>query len=322
MGLVAGVAAPHAGRMDIRAGEPVLRGELLRAGVTDDEVRRALRSGLWCAVRPGAYLRADDPVLADPDQRHVQLVLATVPRLGSDPVVSHVSAAALHELPLWGVPLRTVHVTRDARSGGRRSHRVHVHPAPVAPDEVVTVRGLRVTSPARTVADVARTARFESAVVVADAPLKAKLCTSFDLNRAIARAGRRCGGPASRRVVGFADGLADGPGESRSRVRMHLAGLPRPVLQHVVRDRDGEWVGKVDFWGLHAGVIGEYDGEVKYGRLLRPGQDLATVVYREKLREDALRAQPGVRTVVRWTWRDLDDFDELARRLRDVIGRS
>lgn len=308
--------------MDIRTGEPVLRGDLLRGGVTDDEVRRAVRNGLWCAVRPGAYLRADDPVLADPDQRHVQLVLATVPRLDGDPVVSHLSAAALHGLPLWGVPLRTVHVTRDARSGGRRTRHLHVHPAPIGTGEVVTVRGLRVTSPARTVVDLARTARFESAVVVADAALKAELCSRDELEEAVARAGRRSGGPASRRVVAFADGLADGPGESRSRVRMHLAGLPSPVLQHVVRDRNGQRVGQVDFWWPHAGVIGEYDGEVKYGRLLRPGQDPATVVYREKLREDALRAQPGVRTVVRWTWRDIDDFGELATRLRDVVGRG
>ncbi|MDQ4117349.1 MAG: type IV toxin-antitoxin system AbiEi family antitoxin domain-containing protein [Actinomycetota bacterium] len=72
--------------MDIWTGQPALRGDLLRAGVTDDEVRRAVRSGLWRAVRPGAYLRADDPVLADPDQRHVPLVLATVPQLDGHPV--------------------------------------------------------------------------------------------------------------------------------------------------------------------------------------------------------------------------------------------
>ncbi|MDQ4117348.1 MAG: hypothetical protein M3235_10370, partial [Actinomycetota bacterium] len=125
--------------------------------------------------------------------------------------MSHLSAAALHGLPLWGVPLRTVHVTRDARSGGRRTRLLHVHPAPIGPDEVVTVRGLRVTSPARTVVDIARTARFESAVVIADAALKAALCTRQDLEAAVARAGRRCGGPASRRVVAFANGLADGP---------------------------------------------------------------------------------------------------------------
>lgn len=308
--------------MDIRTGQPVLRADLLRAGVTDDEVRRAVRNGLWCAVRPGAYLPADDPALADPDRRHVQLVLATVPRLDGNPVVSHLSAAALHGLPLWGVPLRTVHVTRDARSGGRRTRHLHVHPAAIGPDEVVTISGLRVTSAARTVADVARTARFESAVVVADAALKAQLCSRDEVEAAVARAGRRCGGPASRRVLAFANGLADGPGESRSRVRMQLAGLAAPVLQHVVRDEGGRRVGQVDFWWPRPGVIGEYDGEVKYGRLLRPGQAPATVVYREKLREDALRAQPGVRTVVRWTWRDIDEFDELATRLRELLGRA
>lgn len=124
----------------------------------------------------------------------------------------------------------------------------------------------------------------------------------------------------SRRVIAFANGLADGPGESRSRVRMARAGIPAPVLQQVVDDRYGRFVGQVDFWWPHAGVIGEYDGEVKYGRLFRPGQDPAEVVHREKLREDALRAQPGVRTVVRWTWQDVDRFDELAVRLRELLA--
>jgi hypothetical protein len=46
-----------------------------------------------------------------------------------------------------------------------------------------------------------------------------------------------------------------------------------------------------------------------------PGEDAADVLYREKLREDALRAEDLA--VVRWGWPDLDDFRPTAARLRE-----
>jgi very-short-patch-repair endonuclease len=62
-------------------------------------------------------------------------------------------------------------------------------------------------------------------------------------------------------------------------------------------------VARVDFlWPAHR-TIGEFDGRVKYGRLLKPGQSVEQIVYEEKLREDALRDLGW--QVVRWVWRDL-----------------
>jgi hypothetical protein len=63
-------------------------------------------------------------------------------------------------------------------------------------------------------------------------------------------------------------------------------------------------------------TVGEFDGKVKYGRLLRPGQELGDAVYAEKLREDAIRAEGC--EVVRRTWRDLDAFTAVSR-LRDRL---
>ena len=54
--------------------------------------------------------------------------------------------------------------------------------------------------------------------------------------------------PAARRVLAAADGRADGPGETRSRLLMRTLGLPGPDLQHPVRDRTGHVLGRVDFW--------------------------------------------------------------------------
>jgi hypothetical protein len=71
---------------------------------------------------------------------------------------------------IWSIPLNRVHVTRSRANGARRSRYVHMHGATLKPGEVVTVDVL-VTSPARTVVDLARTVPFEQAVVVADAAL-------------------------------------------------------------------------------------------------------------------------------------------------------
>ncbi len=63
-------------------------------------------------------------------------------------------------------------------------------------------------------------------------------------------------------------------------------------------------------------LLGEFDGRVKYGRLLRPGQEPGDVVFEEKRREDAMRAEDW--GMVRWTWDDIDRDGVLAGR----VGRA
>ena len=93
------------------------------------------------------------------------------------------------------------------------------------------------------------------------------------------------------------------------------AGLPTPVLQWEVRaSSTGAFIGRVDFGWPELCTVGEFDGLVKYGRTLRPGQDVAEVLVEEKLREDALRNEDL--GVVRWIWKDLNDFAPTAERLR------
>jgi hypothetical protein len=106
--------------------------------------------------------------------------------------------------------------------------------------------------------------------------------------------------------------------ESRSRVAIAGAGLPAPIPQWEVRTDDGR-LRRVDFGWPTRRVAGEFDGRVKYGRLVRPGETAGDAVFREKVREDGLRAA-GVR-VVRWTWDELDRFAPVAERLRRALTR-
>ena len=107
-------------------------------------------------------------------------------------------------------------------------------------DEIVIVDGIAVTSVARTVVDIARTVPFEQAVVVLDAALARGLVDGL-----AARGGavaRPSGGAAPRLRGGRSRSPSRAPqsvGESRSRVAIMRAGLPRPVLQWEVRDGSG-----------------------------------------------------------------------------------
>lgn len=182
------------------------------------------------------------------------------------------------------------------------------------------MNGFAVTSVARTLVDLARSVPFEEAVVLADGALFARLVGPAELAAAQERASRWRGGPAALRAVSFADGRAESPGESRSRVAIWRAGLPPPVLQLEVRSASGRFLGRADFGWPKLATVGEFDGLVKYGRLLRPGQSAADVVVAEKLREDDLR---GERLgVVRWIWDDLDRFEPVAARLRRAFATS
>jgi hypothetical protein len=290
--------------------------ELRAGGFTNDEVRQFLRDGALTPLRRGTYLLGEPP--DDASARHALLVRAAMRELGAGAVTSHVSAAVLHGIPVWHIPLDRVHVTRPRRTGGRCGSRVHVHTAPLDPSELAVRAGVAVTSVARTVVDLARSVPFEEAVVVADAALAAGLVDRAELDQEVRQAQRWPGVPAARRVIGFADGRSESVGESRSRVALGRAGLPAPELQWEVWSARGLRLGRVDFWWRGSRTVGEFDGRVKYGRLLRPGQDPGEAVFQEKLREDALRDE-GLH-VVRWTWQDLDSFAAVVDRLRRRIA--
>jgi predicted transcriptional regulator of viral defense system len=296
--------------------ELLWRNELLTAGYTAQEVRRMRLDGELVAVRPGAYAVGAAPEQAE--QRHLLDVRATYACLAPDVVVSHVSAAVLHGLPVWGIALDQVHASRNrGRTGGRRGRRVHLHTAPLDDDEITVVDGIPATTVARTLIDLSRSQQFEAAVVPADAALARGAVDAEQLASALQRCGRWPGLPAARRVVGFVDGCSESVGESRSRVAMARFRLPRPVSQFVITDDRGMSIGRADFGWPEFRTIGEFDGRAKYGRLLRPNQTAGDAVFAEKLREDRIRAQ-GL-AVVRWTWSDLADFAPVACRLRTAF---
>jgi hypothetical protein len=292
--------------------------ELIAEGSTHSELARQTRSGQLVHVRRGAY-DASGQAAEKGAAEHRRLVVATVPMLHADSVVSHLSAAVLHGLPVFADQLARVQVTRPGRGGGKSRSVTSIYTAPLDDSEIVDVAGVRTTSLARTVVDTSRTLPFDQAVMVADAALSRGLAPEA-LDECLKGSMRRPGMPNARRVAHFADARSESPGESLSRVALHTVGVPAPSLQHEIFDSSGQLVGRSDFcWEEHR-TLGEFDGRVKYGRLLKPGQSLEDVLFREKLREDALRDLGW--EIVRWIWADLKRPQVIAERLERAFARG
>ena len=297
--------------------EPVrLARDLRQSGFVAGDLATLRRRGRLEHLRRGAYATRA-PVSAD--DAHRLLVAATVRLLGPDAVVSHTSAALLHGLPWWAETPGCVHVTRSQPSGGRRDPLVHVHPALLQPFDQTAIGSIAVTSLARTTADCLRALPYRRAVAVGDAALRLGLDRD-DLTEQLGRAARRVGVSQARRAAAFLDARAESVGESYSRVLIHDLRLPPPEPQVEVRDGAGRLVGRCDFGWSQFRTLGEFDGRVKYGRLLKEGQEAGDVVFDEKVREDELRSLGN--EVVRWVAADLRRPEALRARLVRAFARG
>lgn len=290
--------------------------DLVAEGFSHNELARQRRTGQIHQLRRGAYDVADS---ADPAVRHLRLIEATVRLTAPDAVVSHLSAAVVHGLPVFTTGLARVQLTRPGSASGKVRGGTHLHATALDPSEVLEVRGFRVTSLARTVVDVGRTVAFDQAVMTGDPALRKGL-SAADVEACLERSTRRPGVAKARRVAGFLDALSESPGESLSRVALHTAGIIAPTLQYEVRDTAGRLVGRADFAWEELRTLGEFDGRIKYGRLLKPGETAGDVIYAEKVREDALRDLGW--QVVRWTYADLQRPEVIGDRLRRAFARA
>lgn len=237
---------------------PRVRGPLDRRGARTEGITD------W-HLRHAAVRRSSRDTYLPEDADELQRIRAVLLGSPENTVISHLTAARL-----WGfeVPLVTqdqrVHVTvpRSARRRHRRDRRVHFSDVPTA--ETRRRHGVVVTSPSRTWIDLAAVVPSAALLAVTDQ----MLARGFPLDEfpaILARSAGRRGVATARRVVPCADRLAGSPMESVLRWLLHEAGLPRPVLQHVVREA-GRFLGQVDLaWPAHR-VLVEFDGNVHRDR--------------------------------------------------------
>lgn len=285
--------------------------ELRARGVGASAVRRMVRADELYRIRRGAF---STTAPATAVARHRQLITSTLPGLAPDTIVSHVSAAVLHGLPVTARHLAKVTVTRPGNGGGHITPYLHQYRTPLPEQDVLALDGVRRTSLARTVVDLARCGELAAAVAAADAALR-RGATDAQLRAQLSGARRRRGLAQARTVVDLADPLSESWGESMSRVALWWLGLPPPELQYEVCV-DGITY-RADFAWPEFDVLGEFDGKVKHGELLKSGMTAADAVMRENQRDAALGSLGW--KVVHWVYADVSHPERLARLLRPAL---
>jgi hypothetical protein len=295
------------------------RAQALACGYTPRGIRDRVRSGRWLRVRYGQYAEAVDLSRLAPWEldlaRYRRLVYAVMNAMRPGSVaVSHQSSLLLHGLPLWGVDLSEVHLSRlDERRHSGPVADIRYHRGILTSDDLTTIGGLAATALPRTIVESACTTSFEAAVVFLDAALRGHRVDEHDLRRLLRLTEFWPGSATARAALSFADGRSESVGESRMRVLMHNQGLPVPELQVVYRDRGGI-IARVDFDFSEYNTVVEFDGRLKYGGAS------SDVLVQEKIREDRLRGI-GLE-VVRTMWPDLDRPAHTAADIRAAFARA
>ncbi|SCX25855.1 hypothetical protein SAMN02799620_03974 [Mycolicibacterium fluoranthenivorans] len=127
--------------------------------------------------------------------------------------------------------------------------------------EIITVRGLRVTSPVRTAFDLGRHLTRDMAVTRLDALMNAKPFAVEDVELlAKVHPGRRWLTRLNS-ALPLVDGGAESPKETWLRLLFADAGLPTPTTQFVVRTESGRYVRRIDMAWEKFKVGAEYDGQ-------------------------------------------------------------
>ena len=186
----------------------ITRGEALSLGLTEDQVRWHLRTGRWTRMHQGVYRRAGET--AGPEAR----LYAACQAAGRGAVASHASAA-------WLWQLTTETPTRPAVTVARQRSRPpagveHHRRSDVDPARVLVRRGIAVTDPLRTLADLGEVVSAVALDDAVDRALAQQLVTVDGLDQEVARLQRR-----GRRGVGRLRAALD---------RRGLNGAPHPSV--------------------------------------------------------------------------------------------
>jgi very-short-patch-repair endonuclease/predicted transcriptional regulator of viral defense system len=270
-------------------------GQLRELGLSKHAVRNAVRRVRLLRLHTGVY--ALGHLALTVDSRRMAAVLSC----GRGALLSHRAGAALQGL-IPSSPRFDVTVLGNRR--GQPGIAVH-RTARLHPDDCDMVRGIPVTSVARTLVDLADVLDEQR---LAKAVHEAEVQRRFDLNeiqQALDRLPGRRGRHRLQRAL-----VAHRPQPNFTRTRAERRFLRLCERNHLPRPQTNVWIGdqEVDAYWDDLGVAVEVDGGEAH---------LTRRAFQEDRARDRRLAALGIR-VVRVTWADLDDEDRLAAELRAV----
>lgn len=301
----------HPGEMDLptelqELGPVFTKATALGAGLSAYWLDRASARGVVDRLAPGVFrlpvaLEDGEPwrVLHSDHLQRCREAQAVHP----GHVISHQSAAVLHGLQLRLHPAMNVHLTSvDRAPCSRRRDGLELHHADSVTNGVVVVDGLRVTTLARTIADILRTSRMPHSVALLDAAVRDRLVTVRAVRSEVDQQVRWRGRPRALAALDLVDPRRESWLESYSFIALHELGVPLPRPQVDVLDAGFHFVGRVD--GLLGGVFLESDGASKYRLLaeelgITPEDSIARTMAAQVDRQERLE-RLGLRCT-RWT---------------------
>ena len=252
--------------------------QLAALGLGRHWIAHRTRTGWLRRLHRGVYLvAAIEPPLARP--------MAAALACGRGALVSHYPATVLRGL-LPG-PVDTLEVTVVGRNARDRAG-ITVHRAAfLHPEDATSHHGIPVTSPARTLLDLATQATPRNLARAVEEALVLKLVTEHSLNAQFVRYPNHRGITATRQAMPQAPKLTRSEAERRLLELIRAAGLPEPETNVRVAGREVDF-----FWRDHALVV-EVDGYAFHAS--------RAAFERDRRRDVALRAH-GIDTVrVSWT---------------------
>ena len=272
-----------------------------RCGLDREAVRHRTETGRWRRTLPRIYVLGGAP--ASWEQR----LCAALLWMGDGAAASGASAAAL-----WGLPNFRAGAVEISHRGVRQSRDgIVVHRVELEADDITHVRGIPVTTPARTLSDLAGRlddARFDAALHHC---LHERLTTLPELEEVAARRSG-AGFPGAARLRGALAAYGSGPAaasvlEVRAARRLRAAGLPSPHRQFAIDTESGRRY--LDFAWPDRRVAVEVDGYRWHSSRESWRRD------RERLRE---LARAGWR-IVHVTAEDLNSFEGTAKELATLL---
>jgi hypothetical protein len=232
------------------------------AGITRHALSRALQAGILVETAHGVYAVASQGLGLDAVAAHAALVRDLQLSSSKAWCAARRSAALLMQLPLIGRPPAVAQMLRDGEASRAHGRNRHLRVGPFPSAHRWEYGGVLMSTPARTVVDIARAEPFRNAVVVADGALRRGV-ERDDLDAVLSSMRRWPGVAAARAAVRFADGRAESPGESLARVACWRESLPIPEPQVEVY-LFGRLLGRVDLMLREYLLAIESDGAIKF----------------------------------------------------------
>ncbi|GAA2131594.1 hypothetical protein [Actinomadura napierensis] len=171
-----------------------------------------------------------------------------------------VTAARLYGVPVPDTDARVHAAVPATASTVPRIRELKVHSYTITAEHLRNLHGRRVISPERLFLELAASVRRIDLIIAGDHMLRHRLCTRERLNKFLQDCYRRRGVRKARFAMPHLEPRSDSPAETRLRMLIVDANLPRPVANQDVFNDWGVWLARPDLSYPAVKIAIEYEG--------------------------------------------------------------